>query len=265
MVRAIVAAVVLCGCAVTAPSTPSRPFLTGPVVRRGAPAPVARAEGPSQPPRLDVRCGEPASCPEAIGMLVAPGRELPERCTAVLVGPTRVLTASHCVTPVLGEAATCEGTWVAFPVAGDHGMTWRRCARVVEASMLPDDGVLRRDVAVLELDEAVARLPLALAPEPPTEGRVVPVASVTPHRIYATQHEVAVRLCRVGWVADAEPHVGPDAARVGWLRDCPIYPGNSGAAVLDAEGRLAAIVHGGSHPFFGVGVTTPVTSVLETD
>jgi S1-C subfamily serine protease len=58
----------------------------------------------------------------------------------------------------------------------------------------------------------------------------------------------------------AEARLGEGARRVGWLSGCPIEPGNSGSPVLDAEGRLRALVHAGSHPVFGIGVTTALPS-----
>jgi len=41
---------------------------------------------------------------------------------------------------------------------------------------------------------------------------------------------------------------------VGWLASCPIAGGNSGAPVIDYDGQVRAIVHGGTslHSQFGV-------------
>ena len=82
------------------------------------------------------------------------------------------------------------------------------------------------------------------------------MVSVTPHPIYASQHELDARLCRVETSERAEAELGIEARRVGWLSGCPIEPGNSGSPVLDDAGRLRALVHAGSHPIFGIGVTT---------
>ena len=209
-----------------------------------------------------VRCADAARCPPSVGLVVFPGTEpdalgrvLPTRCTGTLVAPDRVLTASHCVT-----TPTCVGAWITFPATASHPAGSAHCAWVLARDPDDADAVLLEDWAILQLDRPIDRPVAALERAPATPGTIVTVASVTPHPIYDSRHELDGRLCRVESPEAAEARLGEGARRVGWLSGCPIEPGNSGSPVLDAEGRLRALVHAGSHPVFGIGVTTALPS-----
>lgn len=230
------------------------------------PASVTRAV-PTSPgvvaDRVHLRCRDhDDTCSDAIGMLVrAEGetRPLEEtlRCTASLIAPDRVLTASHCLLPSERRTGSaCASEWIAFPARGGRPMEWVACAAVEHADAVDDARVMRSDVAILRLQRAVERPILTLDLEPPAEGSIVTVVAVRPHPIYPSQHEVAGRRCRVATRASAVDTFGREAARVGWLMDCPSYPGNSGSPVLDGRGRVRAIMHAGSAPGHGVGITS---------
>ena len=109
---------------------------------------------------------------------------------------------------------------------------------------------------MLQLARAVARTPLAIDPSPPAPGSIVTVVSVTPHPIYGSTHALSTRLCRAIDSAAAQAELGPDAANVGWLASCPIAHGNSGSPAIDYEGRIRAVVHGGTSMTSAFAVTS---------
>ncbi len=194
-------------------------------------------------------------------MLVVASKELePERCTASLIAPDRVLTASHCLSPPERRAgAACASTWLAFPETSDAPTEWVACARVVYASEVLSEDALRPEHAVLQLARATTRAPLRVDATPPEPGSIVTVVSVTPHPIYGSTHALATRLCRAIDSSPAQAELGSAAANVGWLARCPIERGNSGSPVLDYEGRIRAIVHGGTNLTSAFGVTSSLT------
>lgn len=210
-----------------------------------------------------MRCESAAECPTGVALLVGPLDSVgpdgqPNRCTGALVGPDLVLTASHCLPAAARHRrASCRGTWVAFPAARGEREQWVECERVEIAEAVDDTAVMRPDVAIVRVARSVGRTPLAIDPSPPEPFAIVSIASVTPHPIYRTQHVLGTRLCRVRTTEEATELFGGDASRVGWLSDCPTYDGNSGAPLLDYQGRVRGILHGGSNPWFGIGVTTP--------
>jgi hypothetical protein len=178
--------------------------------------------------------------------------EEPERCTVTLIGQDRVLTASHCLAARDRHAgASCERTWVLFPETGTFRDESIACRRVIAATEVVSD-----EHAVLQLERASMRRPLAVDSHTLEPGSIVTVVSITPHPIYGTTHALATRLCRVIDSAPAERALGGAAANVGWLASCPIARGNSGSPVLDYHSRIRAIVHGGTALSAGFGVTS---------
>ncbi len=190
-------------------------------------------------------------------MLVRPAEPEPERCTAVLVGDDRVLTASHCLSEHARHAgARCDDLWIGFPSAAGASVEWVGCASVVAADGVDDRSVLRRDVALLRLSRVMNRTVHPVDPTPPSPGSIVRIVSVRPHPIYPRYHELYERLCRVATQESAVQTFGTNAVAVGWLMDCPSHPGNSGSPILDARGFVRSVLHGASAPLHGIGISS---------
>lgn len=252
---AVTALTLTLGCAGTAEVRPA-PGAT-PAPTRAEPPPPPRAPDPRFAD-FHLQCRDQlAPCPAAVGMLVRPSGEDVERCTAALVAPDRVVTASHCLPqPARTPGAACDGAWVLFGRTESRPQEWHACAEVVRADHVGDERVMRQDVAMVRLATPSSRPTLPVLAAPPDEGSVVTVLSARRHPIYPHHNEVVVRLCRVAEQDSAVETFGREAARVGWLMDCPSYPGNSGSPVLDARGRLRSLMHAGSAPQHGVAVTS---------
>ena len=230
--------------------------------RMELPQPMA-AETAGATPELFVRCEDSASCPDAVGMLVVDSGASaePERCTATLIEGDRVMTASHCLAPNERRAgATCARTWVLFPETTHAAAEAIACAHVVAATQLATQDALHQEHAILQLARASSRTALSVDPQPLEPGSIVTVVSVTPHPIYGCTHALSSRLCRVIDSSLAQRALGGAAANVGWLSNCPIAHGNSGSPVLDYEGRVRAIVHGGTARDSAFGVTSAISN-----
>jgi hypothetical protein len=259
------------GCSPTLAPEP-RATLPRPAARQPAPARLQLAAAAlatldaatGQPPDLYLRCHDPAGCELAVGMLVFPGEPLPERCTATLIGPDQILTASHCLAQGARSAgASCAGAWMAFPSRSPERASeieWIACKRVLEVSVAPDGSALHQEFARLQLAGPSTRAPLELDARPLAEHSIVRVISVTPHPVYPRTLGLESRLCLSVSSQPAVAALGLEADRVGWLASCPIYAGNSGSPVLDRDGRVRAIVHGGTWTGFEMGVTSSVAA-----
>jgi hypothetical protein len=245
-------------CASTAPSGPLA-VRHATKVRVAATTLQPALSDPRRSTELFVGCADRASCPSAVGMLVNDDDEAaePERCTATLIARDRALTAIHCLSSSDRRAgAACPHTWLSFPETADAPAEWAACERILIVRGVVNADGLHQEHAVLQLARAVDRSSLAIDPRPIEPNSIVEVVSITPHPIYGTTHELSTRLCRAMDPRPAVAALGAEAAQVGWLANCRIAPGNSGSPVLDREGRIRGMVHGGTATRYELAVTS---------
>ena len=202
-------------------------------------------------PDLTIDC-ESRLCGSPVGLFVDVGHDEPMICSAALVGSELVVTASHC----LGETPRCEDIWIAFPREGDSAH-WVAC-KEIENVVAPDHKLMSPDYALLRIDRVDDRQPLVVSSEELPPGETVEMIAMTPDRFEPRLHAVESRRCRVGDPKLAAKMLGEDLAAVRWLDKCPVRLGNSGAPLLDANGNMRGLVHGGGPTFFAIALMTEV-------
>ncbi len=214
------------------------------------------------PPDYQVSCSASGDCHESVALLV--GLSVvhePTRCTAALIGPTTAVTAGHCVTHELAAGGACGDVWLGFAETATQKTEWLGCSRISAVSS-SSETLLAPDYAVLELRTATGRLALPLAQGALRTGDVVRMVSVTADRFYDDLHEVRTRRCVID-SGKPKSLYGPIApANVRVLASCPIHEGNSGAPLLDGQGRMRGLVHAGGPPYFAFGLMTESVGIL---
>ena len=208
------------------------------------------------PPRYEIECAVGGACDESVALLVglsAPHE--PMRCTAALVGERMAITAGHCVAWELSIGGTCDDVWLGFAGMGTQAPEWVGCQGIVSVSN-SGETLLSPDYALVHLERSVSRTPYAIGAEPVSSGEVVRMVSVTADRFFDDLHQVRSRNCIVddnGRLAPWSP-VAPPSIRV--LSSCPVREGSSGAPVLDSQGRMRGLIHGGGPRYFALGLMT---------
>lgn len=216
------------------------------------------------PPRYEVSCAAGEECHESVALLVGlSAQQEPTRCTAALIGPQTAVTAGHCVAWELSAGGRCDGVWLGFAQTSGQPTEWIGCERIHLWSSF-DDTLLAPDYAVLRLRATTERSSIPLDQSALNSGEVVRMISVTPDRFYDDIHQVRSRRCVVDDSERSSPWspVAPPTVRV--LSSCPIRQGNSGAPLLDHQGRLRGIVHAGGPPFYAFGLMTESSRILKS-
>lgn len=208
------------------------------------------------PPLYRVSCAASEECHESVALLVglsAP-RE-PTRCTAALIGPATAVTAGHCVAWELSAGGACHDVWLGFAKTATHEAEWLGCSKISAVSA-PGGTLLAPDYAVLQLRTPTRRRALSLGRGALNTGEVVRMVSVTADRFYDDMHHVRTRRCIVDDGKQGSPWSPMGSPTVRVLSSCPIHEGDSGAPLLDMEGRMRGLVHAGGPPFFAFGLMT---------
>lgn len=195
----------------------------------------------------------------AIDTMLPTGEEL---CTGYLIMPDLVLTARHCVAPVVNPAGGCSasdpasGAQGGTPIAASGLLVARDAVlsaatqwlAVAEVTVLPDSEgaqLCGRDLAVLRLVapiDGVAPIPLAIA-APPTVGEgftAIGYGVVSP-----TQGASSDRRRSRGDLSVES--VGASARTVDeeWIADTGPCAGDSGSPALDATGAAFGVMSRG--------------------
>jgi protease YdgD len=221
-------------CSVSFPSA----LLAMAVVLAAAPSAHAQLMPPDAPPETSwprFVC-EDGDCPAGVGALTTRGRSGETGfCTATLVAPDRVVTAAHCV-------AERRFATMHFFLPDPHAVTLAWAA--VEAIEARETLAFGADHAVLILDRRIDATPLAIARQMPTPDSTLTVVRASPH----ADRTVFLRRerCHVMPQALSTDRIVPTS--MVRIAGCTILPGNSGAPMLDASGRVVAVISSALEP-----------------
>jgi hypothetical protein len=205
------------------------------------------------------------ACLQAVGQLVTLPPHGLSLCTATLIQPDVILTASHCVPweNLNTDQSLPGGCWFRTPGSAVAS----RCIKLLAASKLTSaqSQVVQPDFAYIQLEKPLDIKPLALAPviyeqtgminsrahsllAPPSS----PASPAAP--VQANSHHFLV--ARIGdpaahYMKELHCRLDPQAQlfqktwnpeRVAVFADCPLRPGDSGGPLLDERGHVQGVI-----------------------
>jgi V8-like Glu-specific endopeptidase len=191
-----------------------------------------------------IRCASGASCSPSVGLLSFAMQSGAAQCTASLVAPDIVATNAHCVPEELQKAgASCRGRiWMNFLKNENANFeTQIECDRVLLA-----DGAGTKeaaDYAFLKLRKASARPALRVSRQGIKDAEYIRIEKVDPIKgegMSGLQHEVTCQAAQHTLIAD----YNDDRAPVALIVDCEVQKGNSGSALLGADGSVRGVIYG---------------------
>ncbi|MGK5082770.1 trypsin-like peptidase domain-containing protein [Bdellovibrionota bacterium FG-1] len=238
---------------------PSQNTAAAPAAPSGA-APTSQAPTISTPGivqatrvarEAQVSCAEGQICPPGVGMVVSTSDGGVNQCTGFLVASDWVMTASVCVSEAVreGKESCMNRVRVHFP----ENSTARLDAQDVDCSSISfipaqkkGDGD-KASFVFIHLASSVDRDVLKVSAEGLKEGMKVSVPVVDPSSVTRPIADIRVNHCRVVQRAVVLPDFKTDLNLIGALGECRVESGAFGAPVLDSDGQVHAMVHGGTH------------------
>jgi len=204
----------------------------------------AAAKSRRQAERAEIRCQNPADCPDGVGLWAATTGRAVFQCTGFLIDSIHAVTDRHCIPQDLQVAGgSCrDRAWLHLPsLTGVRGEVLG--CDVVEILSRSDARVGDPDYAVVRLQSPSTRTPLRVERGPLGDLDTVEVARVRPLDVEAALREVPVgsvslqtclvsRRTRSFGDRDQKVDVLDPLSRRVPLVDCPAEGGNSGSPVL---------------------------------
>jgi hypothetical protein len=178
-----------------------------------------------------------------------------QACTWFLISDKHAMTNSHCVPEELksDEKVNC-GDYIQGRIMTNSGRDEiRSCAKLLHFSDIKESNVLfQNDYAIIELDKPLKNTNVfKVSREGFTDGDKISVLTMNHNRYYNIYSEYLKHDC----VVKSSDMLGkinhPGSSPLTGFRSegsddfCKVIGGNSGSPVLNEQGEVAAIVHGG--------------------
>lgn len=196
-----------------------------------------------------LQCPETGVCPEGVGRLLLRVEDANyEACTVFLVAPDVAATNAHCLGRFT-EAQFCAQARLFFRTGRGDATRAVRCTGVPMRGMWSVDMTNNpHDYAFLRLAERLPQRPFI----PDTRSGVRDGISYTVWAVEGGGTVSRARLvrheCRAAQGTPVFPWAEDSRSPMQAFLDCPVLPGNSGAPVLDASGRVVAMMYAGTNP-----------------
>ena len=179
------------------------------------------------------------NCPSGVGLLSVANPTGAILCSATLIGPDLVLTASHCVPPDLtAPGSDCTNrAWINFPDGTQAG-----CGRVLSASTLSQTEPTP-DYAFLQLKAPVSETPLTVSHDGFDNNGVYTAVKMDPEESDSgPMGYIIMAPCKAVLGSLAMPNATTPTSGIIPFGDCEIVHGNSGAPITDSSGAIRGII-----------------------
>lgn len=224
----------------------------------------------------NVQCETPSECSESVGMILGnvthQGQEGVARCTGFLIGPDLVATNSHCIPESIKEDPSKCSTnlGIRFPEKDGSPPVWSLCEELLTFSEIAKEGeaefVNKADFAFFRLAKTIPRGTLSLDRSGLAQNQKFSFIAVDPSAGQIPSGTIRKNICEAVKGSKFIPLDRDENSEVSVLfgENCKAKPGNSGSPVINDQGLVVAILHGGLDPKVDLNANaSPAAEILE--
>jgi len=184
------------------------------------------------------------ACPENAGALIIKDGTQLFSCSFSLVDSQTVLTSRHCIPDSMASVgASCDGSVQAIFKNDSGSSDIYGCDKVVSFSQeWQRSSSTQRDFVFLKLKKATTRKPLKIDPSGVQDKEVLTALTATPD--LGASHPTSIlvkKSCTVHMNSLVDSDFTNGHKPVVVFKDCPVVEGNSGSAMIAANGKIKVV------------------------